>query len=144
MFSLESPQRGDSNEYTQYTISQYKKETHTKLSQICNYGISSKGPKNGFKTVVVNEPSVFEPLSSSTVFCYCSDALSLSSQIYAYKSSIYCVYGKEASWQLILLHGFQGYSSYGANRKLHLKPSRGNNSEGMKARAVIFVRGISS
>ena len=26
MFLLESPQRGDSNEYTQYTISQYKKE----------------------------------------------------------------------------------------------------------------------
>ena len=26
VFSLESPQRGDSNEYTQYTISQYKKE----------------------------------------------------------------------------------------------------------------------
>ena len=25
VFSLESPQRGDSNEYTQYTISQYKK-----------------------------------------------------------------------------------------------------------------------
>ena len=32
VFSLESPQRGDSNEYTQYTISQYKKETHPKLS----------------------------------------------------------------------------------------------------------------
>ena len=26
LFSLESPQRGDSNEYTQYTISQYKKK----------------------------------------------------------------------------------------------------------------------
>ena len=26
VFSLESPQRGDSNEYTQYTISQYKKK----------------------------------------------------------------------------------------------------------------------
>ena len=25
VFSLESPQRGDSNEYTQYTISQYEK-----------------------------------------------------------------------------------------------------------------------
>ena len=30
MFSLESPQRGDSNEYTQYTISQYEKENHPK------------------------------------------------------------------------------------------------------------------
>ena len=26
LFSLESPHRGDSNEYTQYTISQYEKE----------------------------------------------------------------------------------------------------------------------
>ena len=33
LFSLESPQRGDSNEYTQYTISQYKKKI-IKLSQI--------------------------------------------------------------------------------------------------------------
>ena len=62
MFSLESPQRGDSNEYTQYTISQYKKENHPKLSQICNYGIYSKGPKNEFETAVVNELSVFESL----------------------------------------------------------------------------------
>ena len=60
VFSLESPQRGDSNEYTQYTISQYKK-CHPKLSQICNYGICPKGPKNEFETAVVNEPSVFEP-----------------------------------------------------------------------------------
>ena len=66
MFSLESPQGGDSNEYTQYTISQYKKENHPKLSQICNYGICSKGPKNEFETAVVNEPSVFEPL---TFYC---------------------------------------------------------------------------
>ena len=62
VFSLESPQRGDSNEYTQYTISQCKKENHSKSSQICNYGICSKGPKNEFETAVVNEPSVFEPL----------------------------------------------------------------------------------
>ena len=54
MFSLESPHRGHSNKYTQYIISQYKKENHPKLSQICNCGICFKGPKN--------EPSVFEPL----------------------------------------------------------------------------------
>ena len=60
--SLESPQRDDSNEYTQYTISQYKNENHPKLSQICNHWIYFKGPKNEFETVVVNEPSVFEPL----------------------------------------------------------------------------------
>ena len=62
MFSLESPQRGDSNEYAEYTISQYKKENLPKLSQICIYGIFSKGPKNEFETAAVNEPSVFEPL----------------------------------------------------------------------------------
>ena len=62
MFSLESPQRGDSNEYTQYTISQYEKENHPKLPQICRCGIFSKGPKNEFETAMVNEPSVFEPL----------------------------------------------------------------------------------
>ena len=64
MCSLESPQRGDSNEYTPYTISQYENKT-PKLSQICSYGICSKGPKNAFETAVVNEPSVFEPLKFS-------------------------------------------------------------------------------
>ena len=68
MFSLESPQRGDSNEYTQYTIFQYKKENIPKLSQICSYGICSKGLKNEFGTAVVNEPSVFEPLK---FYCIC-------------------------------------------------------------------------
>ena len=57
VFSLESPQRGDSNDYTQYTISQYeKRENHPKLSQICSYGICSKEPMNEFETAVVNEP----------------------------------------------------------------------------------------
>ena len=62
MFSLESPHRGNSNEDTQYTTSQYKKASNPELSQICNYGICSKGPKNEFEPAVVNEPSVFEPL----------------------------------------------------------------------------------
>ena len=35
VFLLESPRRGDSNEYTKYAIYQYKKENHPKLSQIC-------------------------------------------------------------------------------------------------------------
>ena len=38
------------------------KKNHLKLSQICNYGICSNGPKKEFETAVVNEPSVFEPL----------------------------------------------------------------------------------
>ena len=73
MFSLESPQQGDFNEYTQYTISQ--KENHLKTSQICNYGICSKGPKYEFETAVVKEPSVFEPLKSHCTFFRCSNFL---------------------------------------------------------------------
>ena len=61
MISLELPHQGDSNEYTQNTISQYEKENHPTLSQICSYGIFSKGPKNEFETAMVNKPSVFEP-----------------------------------------------------------------------------------
>ena len=68
VFSLETPQRGDSNEYTQNTISQYKKENYPKLSQICNYGICSKGLMNEFETAVVNEPSVFEPLKFYCIY----------------------------------------------------------------------------
>ena len=62
MFTLESPQQGNSNEYTQYTISRYEKENHPKLFQISSYGLCSNGPENEFETAVVNEPSVFEPL----------------------------------------------------------------------------------
>ena len=39
VFSLESPHRGDSNEYTQYTIFNVKKENRPNLSLICSYGI---------------------------------------------------------------------------------------------------------
>ena len=39
-----------------------KKENRPKLSQICSYGIFSKGLKNKFETAVVNKPSVFKPL----------------------------------------------------------------------------------
>ena len=62
VFSLESPHRGDSNEYTQYTIFQYIKENQFQLSQICTYWIFSKRLKDEFDTAVVKEPSVFEPL----------------------------------------------------------------------------------
>ena len=66
MFALESPHRGNSNEYTKYTIFNIKKENHPKLSQVCSYGIISKGLKDDFETTMVNEPSVFEPLK---VYC---------------------------------------------------------------------------
>ena len=42
--SSESPQRGDSNEYTQYTIFNIE-ENHPKLSQTCSYGIVFQGLK---------------------------------------------------------------------------------------------------
>ena len=58
VFSLELPHRGDSNEYTQYTIFNIKKK-------ICKYGIFfPKGPKKEFKRAVVNETSVFKSLKA--------------------------------------------------------------------------------
>ena len=80
MFSLESPQRGDSSEYTQYTISQHKN-----VSQICNYGISSKGLKEEFETAVVNEPSVFEPFK---FYCIFQQTLQVFSNKYVFSSHL--------------------------------------------------------
>ena len=51
VFSLESPQRGDSNKYTQRTIFNIKKENYPNLSQICSYGFLFQGTQ---------ERSVFE------------------------------------------------------------------------------------
>ena len=61
VFTFESPHRGDSKKYTQYTNFEYEKEKHPKQSQICSYRIFSKGLKNEFETAVVNKPSEFEP-----------------------------------------------------------------------------------
>ena len=46
VFSEESTHRGDSNEYTQYTIFNTKKDNHRKLSQIYSYGNFAKGLQN--------------------------------------------------------------------------------------------------
>ena len=62
VFSLESPHRGDSNEYTQYTIFDMNTKNTPKLFQIYSYGLFSKGLNNEFETAVVNETPVFEPL----------------------------------------------------------------------------------
>ena len=62
MFSLESPHRGDSNEYTQYTIFNIKKKNTINYPKSAAKGIFSQGLKNEFETAVVNEPSVFKPL----------------------------------------------------------------------------------
>ena len=74
MFSSESPHRGDSNEYTQYTILIIKKKltlNYSKPAAKFAAKISwdfSKGLKNEFETAVVNEPSMFEPLK---FYCIC-------------------------------------------------------------------------
>ena len=70
MFSLESSHRGDSNEYTRYTIFNInfniKKKITLNYSRSAALGFISKGIENEFETAVINEPSVFEPLR---VYC---------------------------------------------------------------------------
>ena len=61
MLSLESPHRGESNKYTQYTIFNIKKKMTLNYSTSAAMRFCSKGLKNEFETAVVNEPSVFEP-----------------------------------------------------------------------------------
>ena len=60
--SLESPHRGDSNEYTKYTKFNIKKKITLYYPKSAAIGFFSNGLKNGFETAVVNKPSVFEPL----------------------------------------------------------------------------------
>ena len=62
MFTLESPRRGDSNEYTRYTIFNMNEKNTLHYLKSAAMGFFSKGLKNEFETAVVNEPSVFEPL----------------------------------------------------------------------------------
>ena len=59
MFSLESPHRGDSNEYTQYTIYNIYKKISFNYSKSAAIGFF---PRDELETAMVNEPSVFEPL----------------------------------------------------------------------------------
>ena len=67
VFSLESPRRGDYNEYTQYNIFYYEKKKITvNYSKSAAMGIFSKGLKNELETAVVQKPSVFETLK---VYC---------------------------------------------------------------------------
>ena len=63
VFSLESPPRGDSNEYTQYTIFNVNTIKITiSYPKFAYMGFFSKRLKNEFDTAMVNESSVFEPL----------------------------------------------------------------------------------
>ena len=60
MYSLkESPHRGDSNEYTHYTILITKRKKTPLIILSLRF---SKELKNDFETAVVDESSVFEPL----------------------------------------------------------------------------------
>ena len=72
MFSLESPHRGDSNEYTKVTIFNIKKKITQNYPKSAEKGFFSKGHKNEFETAVVNEPSVCEPLNF-----YCNSYLTV-------------------------------------------------------------------
>ena len=67
VFSLESPHRGDSDEYTQYTIFNIKRKITLHYPKSAAMEFFSEGPKKEFETAMVNEPSVFEPLKF-----YCS------------------------------------------------------------------------
>ena len=60
VYSLESPHRGDSNEYTRYTIF----NVENKIT------LNSNGLKNEFETAIVNEPSVFEPLKFYCIYSF--------------------------------------------------------------------------
>ena len=59
--SLESPYRGDSNEYTQYTILNTRQKSPEIIPnlQLCDFSLVLK---NEFETAEVNEPSMLEPL----------------------------------------------------------------------------------
>ena len=71
VFSLESPHRGDSNEYTKYTMYKKRKENHTKLSQICSYGIFS----NGFKNELEIAPLKFYCIVKASQYLQCCRTL---------------------------------------------------------------------
>ena len=62
MFSLESPHRGDSIEYTQYTIFNMNKKNTLNFPNLQLWAFFPKGLKIEFEIAVINEPSVFEPL----------------------------------------------------------------------------------
>ena len=68
MFSLESPHRSDSNEYTPNTIFSIKTKNDLKFFPNLQLWDFSKGPKNKFEAAAVNESSVFKPLKVYRTF----------------------------------------------------------------------------
>ena len=81
---FESPHWGDSNENTQCTIFNIKKENHPQLSQIWSYhmGFFPKGFENELEIAVVNEPSVFEPLKVYCISCFFGNTWFLTLKIF--------------------------------------------------------------
>ena len=61
-YSLESPHRGDSNEYTQYTIFSTEKKITLNYPKSAATRFFPSRLKNEFETAVVNEPLEFEAL----------------------------------------------------------------------------------
>ena len=85
VFSLELPHGGDSNEYTQYTSFNIKKEITLNYPKSAAMGCFL-GTQKRVRNIMVNEPSVFEPLKF-----YCiSKAYGL----------IICCNGSIAVWQI--------------------------------------------
>ena len=74
VFSLESPHRGDSNEYTQYTNFNIKRKSDPNYLKYASMGFFP-GTKHEFKTAMVNEPSVFEPLKLYCIKCFLNPML---------------------------------------------------------------------
>ena len=67
VYSLESPHRGDSNEYyTKYQFQYEKKKFNINCPKSAARDFFSKGLKSEFEIAMVNEPSGFEPLN---VYC---------------------------------------------------------------------------
>ena len=69
-FSLESPHRGGSNEYTQYAIFKLTKKITPSYPKFVDVGYFPRDSKNEFETAVVNDPSVFEPLKVYCIFVF--------------------------------------------------------------------------
>ena len=67
MFSLESPHRGDSNEYTQHTIFNIKKVI-LNFPKFAAMETFSMGLKNEFETTRVNVPPGFELLKLYCIY----------------------------------------------------------------------------
>ena len=70
VFSLELLQRGDSNDYTQYTILKIKRKIGLSYRKSAAMRFFAWGLKHEFETAMVNEPLVFKPLKF-----YCNSEL---------------------------------------------------------------------